>query len=198
VSLLIALVLAAALVTAPDALRFELLRALRAQPERLSAVVIWRLLITWPLATWLAWLVHYWAASNPAGPAMAVFSGVLGALWLWTRFWTRTFIADPDHPLFRTDVSAILLSTSLSITLWLALFTQASLVVAWAGASLWLFIGVLLWPLADALVLIWGSQSATAGRWLVQERTQQRWGRGLGMLLVVIAFWAIWAVLAQG
>lgn len=196
-SLLIALLLAATLVISPDALRFELFRALRAQPERLRPVIGWRLVITLAISLLVAWLVHYWAASNPAGPAMAVFTGVLIALWLWTRFWTRTFIADPDHPLFRTDASAILLATLLSITLWLAVFTQASLLIAWSGASTSVIALTLIWPLTDALVLIWGCRSARAGTWLVQESTQQRWGRGLGLLLVMVAFWAIWAVLAQ-
>ncbi|MFG1498366.1 hypothetical protein ABMA57_17160 [Saccharospirillum sp. HFRX-1] len=197
-SLLIALVLAVALVASPDALRFELFRALRAQPERLWSAVLWRLLTTTTLTLLLAWLVHFWAASNPAGPAMVVFSGVLTALWLWMRFWTRTFIADPDHPFFRTDAGAIVLSALLSLTLWLAIFTHLALLVAWTGASAQLFIVALIWPLADAIVLIWGSRSERAGEWLVEESTQQRWGRGLGLLLVIIAFWAIWAVLAQG
>lgn len=197
-SLLLALCLAVALVASPDALRFELFRALRAQPERLWSVVVWRLLITTTLTLLLAWLIDFWAASNPAGPAMVVFSGVLTALWLWMRFWTRTFIADPDHPLFRTDAGAILLSALLSLTLWLAIFTHTALLVAWTGASAQLFVLALIWPMADALVLIWGCRSERAGEWLVQESTQQRWGRGLGLLLVLIAFWAIWAVLAQG
>ncbi|PTY38817.1 hypothetical protein BGP77_10180 [Saccharospirillum sp. MSK14-1] len=197
-SLLIALVLAVALVASPDALRFELIRALRAQPDRLLPVVISRFVATTVLALLLAWLLFHWAASNPAGPAMVVFSGVMTALWLWTRFWTRTFIADPDHPLFRTTSSAIVLATVLSVTLWLALFTHTALLLAWTGASVWLFVLALIWPLADALILIWGSRSPRAGEWLVQESTQQRWGRGLGLLLVLIAFWAIWAVLAQG
>lgn len=198
VSILFALVLAAVLVLPPDALRFELLRALRAQPGRLLPVLGWRLLVTLTIALLLTWLVQRWTVSNPAAPTMVVFSGVLTAIWLWMRFWTRTFIADPDHPLFRTAASAIILSTTLSITLWVALFTQAALMVAWVEPGLLLWVSVLVWPLADALMLVWGCRATVAAEWLVQESTQKRWGRSVGTLLLGLALGAIWAVLAQG
>lgn len=196
--LIIACLLALLLVLPPDALRYELLRALRKQPGHWISLIGWRLLVTVPLALLLAWTMRLWAGSNPAGPAMVVFSGVLAAAWLWMRFWIRTFIADPDHPLFSLRPTAIVLGTLLSLTFWLALFTQAALMVAWLGHSAALYGAVLAWPLADALWLAWGRRSGRAGQWLVTESTQRRLGRVLGTALIVLAGWAMWVVLARG
>src|SRR5690606_1714099 len=113
-------------------------------------------------------------------------------------FWIRTFIAAADHPPLDSRAATVLLSTLLSATLWIALFTQAALLVAWVETPALLFSGVLIWPLVDALLLLWGRHSDRAGRWLVQESTQQRLGRVLGTLLLALSIGAIWAVLAQG
>lgn len=197
-SVLFALLLATALVLPPNPLRFELFRTLRAQPHRLLPVLGLRLSVTLPIAALLSWIVHLWSAANPAGTVMAVFSGVLAAIWLWMRFWTRTFIADPDHPRLRTDASAIVLSTTLAVTLWVELFTQATLMVAWVQSVPALLGLVLVWPLVDAALLVWGCHSVRAGEWLIQESVQKRWGRALGSLLLLLAVASIWAVLAQG
>ncbi|WP_108127415.1 hypothetical protein [Saccharospirillum mangrovi] len=193
-----AFVLAGLMVIPPDALRFELIRSVRQPSSSLSQLLMGRLAATLIVAVLTAALVQFWAASNLTGPLMVVFTGVLTATWLWMRFWIRTFIADPNHPPLNARAGTVLLSTLLSATLWIAVFTQAALLVAWLGASPMLFIGVLVWPLLDALLLVWGRGSDRAGRWLVEEGTQKRWGRILGSLLLAVSLWAIWAVLAQG
>lgn len=190
-------VLAFLLVMPADALRFELIRALRQQPQALPRVLAWRWLAMLPISLVVAALVQAWTAANPAGPAMVVFTGVMAATWLWMRFWMRSFIADPDHPLLRLQASTLLLTSYLSAGLWLAAFTQASLLVAWIGASKGLYGLVLVWPLADSLLLVWGQRSARAGHWLTQESAQRRWGKVLGTALLAVAIWAMWAVLAQ-
>lgn len=197
-ALILAIVLAFLMVVPPDALRFELLRSLHAQPNQLKSVLVGRLTATLPLALLIAALVRFWAAANFAGPLLVVFTGVLTATWLWMRFWIRTFIADPDHPPMDSRLGTVLLSTLLSATLWIALFTQAALLVAWLGRSSLIFVGVLIWPLLDALLLVWGRKADRVGHWLVQESTQKRWGRVLGTALLAVSLWAIWAVLAQG
>lgn len=196
-TVLIALFLAALLVLPADALRFELIRALRARPDRLAAVLVWRLVVTVPLSLLLVWAVTVWAGSGPAGPAMVVFAGALAALWLWMRFWIRTFVADPHHPTLATGAGGVALPSALSASLWLAVFTQAALTVAWADTTSGRVAAVLVWPLLDAGVLVWGARSARAGRLVSEEGGQRRLGRLAGSALVLLAGWAMWVVLAQ-
>lgn len=194
---LLTLLLLASLYCLSDGLRFELIRSQHQDARRSPTIALLRLAVLLPLGWFWAWSLTLWSQSGTLGLLMVTFTGAMTATWLWMMGWIRTYIADPSHPTRQPGIIQVSLSTLLSFNTWLATFTLPALLVVFLAepSFLVLLLVTTLFALGDSLVVVLAGHNAWGQRWIQSESSQKRLSRAGGVVLMIIAVWAVMASL---